>query len=58
MLADSAFHNFMSDFALTWLPVLFFLLMCTIVYLLWKTVRLMPRVKPTEITPGSASSVT
>src|SRR5437868_9138148 len=59
MLASSSgFHSFMSDFALTWLPVLFFLLMCTIVYLLWKTVRLMPRVKPTEITPGSASSVT
>jgi cell division protease FtsH len=58
MLGDSSFHNFMSDFALTWLPVLFFLLMCTIVYLLWKTVKLMPRVKPTEITPGSASSVT
>src|SRR5580765_5770417 len=58
MLAYSAFHSFMSDFALTWLPVLFFLLMCAIVYLLWRTVRLMPRVKPTEITPGSASSVT
>src|SRR5690348_1471497 len=58
MLADSALHSFMSDFALTWLPVLFFLLMCSIVYLLWKTVKLMPRVKPTEITPGSASSVT
>jgi cell division protease FtsH len=58
MLADSGFHSFMSEFALTWLPVLFFLLMCTIVYLLWKTVKLMPRVKPTEITPGSASSVT
>jgi cell division protease FtsH len=54
----SNLHNFMSDFALTWLPVLFFLLMCAIVYLLWKTVKLMPRVKPTEITPGSASSVT
>src|SRR5580765_6481647 len=58
MLAYSAFHSFMSDFALTWLPVLFFLLMCAIVYLLWRTVRLMPRVKPTELTPGSASSVT
>src|SRR5438874_13386441 len=59
MLASSSgFHSFMSDFALTWLPVLFFLLMCAIVFLLWKTVKLMPRVKPTEITPGSASSVT
>src|SRR5271154_3817948 len=50
----SSFQNF----ALTWIPVLFFLLMCVIVWLLWRTVKLMPRVKPNEITPGSASSVT
>jgi cell division protease FtsH len=50
--------SFISDFALTWLPVLFFLLMCVVVWLLWRTMKLMPRVKPTEITPGSASSVT
>jgi cell division protease FtsH len=37
---------------------MFFLLMCIVVYLLWKTVKLMPRVKPMEITPGSASAVT
>jgi cell division protease FtsH len=49
--------GFMSNVAL-WLPVAFLVLMCAIVFLLWKTVRLMPRVKPTEITPGSASSVT
>jgi cell division protease FtsH len=49
---------FMQDFALTWLPVMFFCLMCVVVWLLWKTVRLMPRVKPTEITPGSSSAVT
>src|SRR5947207_6891737 len=50
--------HIVSQFALTWLPVLFFVLMCVVVYLLWKTVRLMPRVKPMQITPGSASSVT
>src|SRR5262245_60680449 len=47
----------MQEFALTWLPIFFFLLMCLVVYLLWPTVKLMPRVKPTEITPGSSSSV-
>ncbi|MDX6387703.1 MAG: cell division protease FtsH, partial [Gaiellaceae bacterium] len=52
------FGKFMANFALTWLPVAFFLLMCVVVWLLWKTVKLMPRVKPMEITPGSASSVT
>src|SRR5882672_3398831 len=52
------FNNFVSNFALTWLPVCFFVLMCVVVWLLWKTVKLMPRVKPMEITPGSASAVT
>jgi cell division protease FtsH len=52
------FGHFMSSFALTWLPVLFFALMCVVVYLLWKTVKLMPRVKPMEITPGSSTAVT
>jgi cell division protease FtsH len=46
------------DFALTWLPVMFFLLMVVVVYLLWRTVKMMPRVKPTEIVPGSSSAVT
>ena len=46
------------DFAITWLPVLFFLLMVAVVYLLWRTLKMMPRVKPMEITPGSSSSVT
>jgi cell division protease FtsH len=52
------FNSAISNFAITWLPVMFFLLMCVVVYLLWKTVKLMPRVKPMEITPGSASAVT
>jgi cell division protease FtsH len=54
----SSLSRFASDFALTWLPVMFFVLMCVVVWLLWKTVKLMPRVKPTEIVPGSESSVT
>jgi cell division protease FtsH len=60
MLASGGFDftQFMSDLSLTWLPIAFFLLMCGVVYLLWRTVKLMPRVKPMEITPGSASSVT
>jgi cell division protease FtsH len=51
------FGHFVSNFALTWLPVMFFALMCVVVYLLWRTVKLMPRVKPMEITPGSESAV-
>jgi cell division protease FtsH len=46
------------DFAITWLPVAFFFLMMIVVYLLWRTLKMMPRVKPMQITPGSSSSVT
>src|ERR687883_105764 len=40
--------------ALTWLPLAFFGLIC---YLLWRTMQLMPRVKPTHVEPSSRSSV-
>jgi cell division protease FtsH len=40
--------------ALTWLPLVFFGL---IIYLLWRTVQLMPRVKPRHVEPHSSSSV-
>src|SRR5918996_725867 len=40
--------------ALTWLPLVFFGL---IIYLLWRTLAFMPRVKPAEIDPSSKSSV-
>jgi cell division protease FtsH len=40
--------------ALTWLPLFFFGLIC---YLLWRTLQLMPRVKPTHVEPSSRSSV-
>src|SRR5919199_2317231 len=43
------------NFAQLWLPIIF---MGAIVYLIWRTLRLMPRTKPQQISPGSASSVT
>ncbi len=54
----ASFGSSAQSFALTWLPLMFFALMCFVVLLLWRTVKMMPRVRPTEITPGSASSVT
>jgi cell division protease FtsH len=54
----AGFASSTKNLALTWLPVMFFLLMCFVVYLLWRTVKMMPRVRPTEINPGSSSSVT
>ncbi len=50
--------GFLSDlpgFLLTWLPLVFFGL---IVYLLWRTLALMPRVKPSSIEPNASTSVT
>jgi cell division protease FtsH len=47
--------GFIAEAALTWLPLVFFGL---IVYLLWRSLALMPRVKPTAVEPDSKSSVT
>jgi len=52
-LAD--FINDLPGIALTWLPLIFLGL---IVYLIWKSLSLMPRVRPTEVEPSSKSSVT
>jgi cell division protease FtsH len=48
-----AFFDHVGDVALTWLPIVFFGI---IVYLLWRTVQLMPRVKPAAIEPNSQSA--
>ena len=40
-----------------WLPLMFFLCMVAIVYLLWRTLSVMPRVRPTHVEPGSRESV-
>src|SRR5436190_6160753 len=48
-----SFHS-ISDDVLTWLPLLFFGM---IVYLLWRTLQLMPRVKPKLVQPHSRTSV-
>jgi cell division protease FtsH len=54
----ASFGTTAQNYALTWLPVMFFGLMLFVAYLLWRTTKLMPRVKPKEITPGSSSAVT
>jgi cell division protease FtsH len=41
--------------ALTWLPIFFFGL---IIVILWRTIQLMPRVKPNMVEPNSRTSVT
>jgi cell division protease FtsH len=43
------------DIAFIWLPIIMFAL---IIYLLWRSLQLMPRVKTTQVKPSSRSSVT
>src|SRR5947208_2375132 len=47
-------YQFQND-ATIWLPIVF---MGLLVFLVWRTLKLMPRTKPQQITPGSRSSVT
>jgi cell division protease FtsH len=44
-----------ADVAFVWLPIVMFAL---IIYLLWRTLSLMPRVKTTHVKPSSRTSVT
>ncbi|HST25266.1 MAG TPA: AAA family ATPase, partial [Gaiellaceae bacterium] len=46
-------HDIRSE-VLTWLPIL---LVCAIVYVLWRMLKMMPRIKPAEISPTSKTPV-
>ncbi len=54
MLLAGWFDDFQNGL-LTWLPLVFF---AALVFLLWRTLQLMPRVKPTVVEPSSKSAVT
>jgi cell division protease FtsH len=56
VLGDSWIH-LIPAYAGEWLPLLMFMCMLAIVYLLWRTLQVMPRVKPTHVEPGSRESV-
>src|SRR6478735_9105914 len=47
-----------ADFATTWLPLAFFLLLLVRAWILWKTVAMMPRTKPANISHGAKSQTT
>src|SRR5213082_4072208 len=46
-----------ADFATTWLPLAFFAILVLTAWLLWKTVGMMPRVRPTHMDARSKSAV-
>jgi len=51
------FHQ-AANFATTWLPLAFFGILVITAYLLWKTVGMMPRIRPTHMDAGAKSQVT
>jgi cell division protease FtsH len=51
------FHD-VANFATTWLPVAFFGILVLTAWLLWKTVGMMPRVKPANLSHGAKSQTT
>src|SRR4029077_7608015 len=44
-----------ADFATTWLPLAFFVVIALTAWLLWKTAGMMPRVKPANMAAGARS---
>jgi cell division protease FtsH len=46
--------NRVEAWSLTWLPIL---LMVALVYLVWRTIKLMPRTKPQQVKPESSGSI-
>jgi len=55
VLTALTYDDFLYDILVPWAPVL---LLGVIVYFMWRTLKLMPRTKPQEISPKSKSSVT
>ncbi len=47
-----------ADFVTTWLPLAFFSILVITAWLLWRTVGMMPRIRPTHLDAGSKSQVT
>ncbi len=51
------FH-WLADFATTWLPLAFFVVIALTAWLLWRTAGMMPRVKPANMVNGAKSQTT
>jgi cell division protease FtsH len=49
-----SFFDQLQGYALTWLPILF---MGALVFLVWRTIKLMPRTKPQQLKPSSQSAL-
>jgi cell division protease FtsH len=47
-----------ADFATTWLPLAFFVIIALTAWLLWRTAGMMPRIKPANMVTGAKTSTT
>jgi cell division protease FtsH len=54
LAVETPFIEQVQTWALTWLPIL---LMCALVYLIWRTLKSMPRTKPQQIKPEGSGAV-
>ena len=54
LAANTPFIDQVQTWALTWLPIL---LMCALVYLIWRTLKSMPRTKPQQIKPEGSGAI-
>ncbi|MGH2952474.1 MAG: ATP-dependent zinc metalloprotease FtsH [Solirubrobacterales bacterium] len=55
LLGIDTYQEFVDDVLIPWAPIL---LLAVIVYFMWRTLKLMPRTKPQEISPRSKSAIT
>ena len=56
MIAASVVQE-IQNWAYNWSPVVMILFFCALIYLLWRTLKVMPKVKPQQIKPASDQSV-
>jgi hypothetical protein len=54
LAANTPFIDQVQTWALTWMPIL---LMCALVYLIWRTLKSMPRTKPQQIKPEGSGAI-
>ena len=55
--AHTSIFEDIQNFALNWSPVVMMLFFAALIYLMWRTLKVMPRTKPQQIRPASKGSV-
>jgi cell division protease FtsH len=55
---QESFAQQVQNFALNWEPVIAIVFFIALIFLMWRTLKVMPRVKPQQIKPSSDQSVT